>query len=295
MRISRVSVQNFRNFKNLDVSLSEHAVIVGENRIGKSNFIYALRLILDPSLPDSARQLREEDFWDGLDGENRRAGGDEGYRRASKRESLGGGRDPFPFTAPSGRRNRSHRGQRAQPAIRSLEGSIDGHESWQAVPRASALRCGDSGSPRRWAHRWLLAVWSHGQLNPPARARRSERRNRGRTGTDEPRFQPGRSRDRRGQHTVLHRSSVACHPDGEAGGHESRLYRDKPASPVANGPTTKRLRTPGSDRSEAGAESDVPGGRHLSDESAPVIAGQQCDLQAQPRLTDRWSPHTWSI
>lgn len=28
--------------------------------------MYALRLILDPTLPDSARQLREEDFWDGL-------------------------------------------------------------------------------------------------------------------------------------------------------------------------------------------------------------------------------------
>ena len=26
----------------------------------------ALRLVLDPSLPDSARDLRPEDFWDGL-------------------------------------------------------------------------------------------------------------------------------------------------------------------------------------------------------------------------------------
>ena len=29
--------------------------------------IHALRLLLDPSLPDSARQLSEKDFWDGLD------------------------------------------------------------------------------------------------------------------------------------------------------------------------------------------------------------------------------------
>lgn len=41
-------------------------MIVGENKIGKSNLIYALRLLLDPSLPDSARMLRNEDFWDGL-------------------------------------------------------------------------------------------------------------------------------------------------------------------------------------------------------------------------------------
>ena len=41
-------------------------MIVGENKVGKSNFLQALRLVLDPSLPDSARQLRAEDFWDGL-------------------------------------------------------------------------------------------------------------------------------------------------------------------------------------------------------------------------------------
>ena len=66
MRISHVQIKGFRNFKVLDVPLSEHAVIVGENKVGKSNFLYALRLVLDPTLPDSARQLRDEDFWDGL-------------------------------------------------------------------------------------------------------------------------------------------------------------------------------------------------------------------------------------
>jgi putative ATP-dependent endonuclease of OLD family len=67
MRLSRIQIANFRNFKSLDVMLSEHAVIVGENKCGKSNLVYALRLLLDPTLPDSARQLREEDFWDGLE------------------------------------------------------------------------------------------------------------------------------------------------------------------------------------------------------------------------------------
>lgn len=66
MRIKRINIENFRNFSKLDVQLGQHAVIVGENKIGKSNLLYALRLILDPSLPDSARKLREEDFWDGL-------------------------------------------------------------------------------------------------------------------------------------------------------------------------------------------------------------------------------------
>ncbi len=66
MRISRITIRNFRNFAHIDVSVGENAVVVGENRIGKSNLLHALRLILDPSLPDSARKLREEDFWDGL-------------------------------------------------------------------------------------------------------------------------------------------------------------------------------------------------------------------------------------
>jgi putative ATP-dependent endonuclease of OLD family len=42
-------------------------VVLGENKVGKTNLLFALRLILDPSLPDSARRLRFEDFWDGLE------------------------------------------------------------------------------------------------------------------------------------------------------------------------------------------------------------------------------------
>ncbi len=67
MRISRIIIKNFRNFKSLDVKLGEHAVVLGENKVGKTNLLFALRLILDPSLPDSARRLRLEDFWDGLE------------------------------------------------------------------------------------------------------------------------------------------------------------------------------------------------------------------------------------
>lgn len=67
MHICRVKIENFRNFKHLDVRLDRQAVIVGENKVGKTNLLHALRLVLDPSLPDSARELRKEDFWEGLD------------------------------------------------------------------------------------------------------------------------------------------------------------------------------------------------------------------------------------
>lgn len=66
MRLSRISIKNFRNFTELNVRLGDHAVILGENKVGKTNLLFALRLILDPSLPDSMRRLRLDDFWDGL-------------------------------------------------------------------------------------------------------------------------------------------------------------------------------------------------------------------------------------
>lgn len=67
MRISRVRITNFANFSDLDVETGESIVIVGENKVGKSNFIRALQLILDPGLSERDRQLGLEHFWDGLD------------------------------------------------------------------------------------------------------------------------------------------------------------------------------------------------------------------------------------
>ena len=67
MHLSRIRIQNFRNFSDLDIALAGNVVVVGENRVGKTNLVHALRLILDPTLPDSARQLRMSDFWDELE------------------------------------------------------------------------------------------------------------------------------------------------------------------------------------------------------------------------------------
>lgn len=66
MKLTRICVQNFRNFREVDIALDGNVVILGENRVGKSNLLHALRLIFDPSLPDSGRQLGRGDFWDGL-------------------------------------------------------------------------------------------------------------------------------------------------------------------------------------------------------------------------------------
>lgn len=66
MRISRIQIENYATFRSLDVSTSNSIVIVGENKVGKSNLIRALQLVLDPNLSERDRQLGLEHFWDGL-------------------------------------------------------------------------------------------------------------------------------------------------------------------------------------------------------------------------------------
>ncbi|MFJ2565728.1 ATP-dependent nuclease [Streptomyces sp. NPDC087568] len=69
MQLSRIRVKNFRNFKDLTIRpFPSPAVIVGENGVGKSNLLAALRLVLDPELPDRYRILDTDDVYDGSPG-----------------------------------------------------------------------------------------------------------------------------------------------------------------------------------------------------------------------------------
>lgn len=67
MKLHRLIVRNFRNFREVNIPVAGNVVLIGENRVGKSNLLHAIRLVLDPSLPDSARYLKKSDFWDGAD------------------------------------------------------------------------------------------------------------------------------------------------------------------------------------------------------------------------------------
>ncbi|EOG1790357.1 ATP-dependent endonuclease [Enterobacter kobei] len=67
MYLSNLRIANFRNFETVDIPLDGNIVLLGENRVGKSNLLFAIRLVIDPTLPDSARQLKLSDFWDGCD------------------------------------------------------------------------------------------------------------------------------------------------------------------------------------------------------------------------------------
>ena len=67
MHLAKISIRNFRNFESIDIPLVGSVVLLGANRVGKSNLLFAFRLVLDATLPDSARQLKIADFWDGCD------------------------------------------------------------------------------------------------------------------------------------------------------------------------------------------------------------------------------------
>jgi putative ATP-dependent endonuclease of OLD family len=56
MYLSNLRIANFRNFETVDIPLSGNIVLLGENRVGKSNLLFAIRLVIDPHClipPDS--------------------------------------------------------------------------------------------------------------------------------------------------------------------------------------------------------------------------------------------------
>ena len=65
--IQRVQIKNFRNFLNVDVVLDHKQVIIGENNVGKTNFLRAIQLILDRDFSDNDRQLTSDDFHDSIE------------------------------------------------------------------------------------------------------------------------------------------------------------------------------------------------------------------------------------
>ncbi|PKD17678.1 hypothetical protein APR41_05570 [Salegentibacter salinarum] len=65
--ISRIRIENFRNFKEIDVNLNHKQVIIGENNVGKTNFLRAVQLILDRDFSDMDRELSLSDFHDSIE------------------------------------------------------------------------------------------------------------------------------------------------------------------------------------------------------------------------------------
>ncbi len=63
MYISKLTIRNFRNFQNATFIFKKGVnTLIGENGSGKTNVFYALRLLIDDSLPIRSRVLEESDF-----------------------------------------------------------------------------------------------------------------------------------------------------------------------------------------------------------------------------------------
>lgn len=63
MKIASVRLRGFRNFKDAFINLADKSLIIGYNDVGKTNFIYALRLLLDRTLAESALEPIDSDFY----------------------------------------------------------------------------------------------------------------------------------------------------------------------------------------------------------------------------------------
>ena len=62
MLIYKVHIKGFRNYKDVEISLNNSSLIIGSNNVGKTNFIYALRLLFDRSLSENDLDLLDSDF-----------------------------------------------------------------------------------------------------------------------------------------------------------------------------------------------------------------------------------------
>lgn len=62
MKIEWISIEGFRNFDNEKINFADQTLIIGANDIGKTNLIYALRLLFDRSLSDRDLDLFNSDY-----------------------------------------------------------------------------------------------------------------------------------------------------------------------------------------------------------------------------------------
>lgn len=62
MQIEKVRIKGFRNFVDEEIVFAQQTLIIGPNDIGKTNLLYALRILLDRSLSDRDLDLEISDY-----------------------------------------------------------------------------------------------------------------------------------------------------------------------------------------------------------------------------------------
>lgn len=62
MKIEKVRIIGFRNFIDTTVNFTDKNLIIGKNDVGKSNLLYALRILFDKSLSTNDLELTDSDY-----------------------------------------------------------------------------------------------------------------------------------------------------------------------------------------------------------------------------------------
>jgi len=72
MRIRKIKIKNYRNFRDLELYPAQTTILIGENNVGKSNLLHALRLLFDPEARRLESEISEDDINDAArsEGEN---------------------------------------------------------------------------------------------------------------------------------------------------------------------------------------------------------------------------------
>jgi len=63
LKIAKVKINGFRNFKSSVINFNDRTLIIGGNDVGKTNLLHALRIILDKSLSERDIEPEETDFF----------------------------------------------------------------------------------------------------------------------------------------------------------------------------------------------------------------------------------------
>lgn len=62
MRVSKINIKGFRNFDDEEITFQDKSLIIGANDVGKTNLIYALRLLFDKSISERDLELSDSDY-----------------------------------------------------------------------------------------------------------------------------------------------------------------------------------------------------------------------------------------
>src|SRR5690606_10248490 len=63
MILASIKLQGFRNFKKAKINFATKSLIIGANDVGKTNLLWAIRLLLDRSLSDYDIEPKDTDFY----------------------------------------------------------------------------------------------------------------------------------------------------------------------------------------------------------------------------------------